>query len=263
VSLVDIHTHLVPGVDDGARDVSEAVAAVQRLAVAGAIAVLATPHFQGSLTHDPAAQAGRLAELDQGWEALLDATDPQPMELFRGVEVLLDVPAPRPDDERLRINGGPFVLVEFPYMTVPPGAERPLESLRADGWIPVLAHPERYDGTGADAAGTVESARRWRDAGSYLQVNGPALLGRYGPDSRMRAMALLEAGMVDYLGSDYHARGEPRVAEYTAVLREEGHDQALALLTETNPRRLLDGLAPLPVPPVRFARSWLDRLLWR
>jgi protein-tyrosine phosphatase len=263
VSLVDIHNHVIPGVDDGARDVADAVAAIRRLADAGATAVLATPHFQGSLTQEPAAQAARLAELDRGWHALEGAADRPAVELFRGVEILLDVPDPRPDDERVRIAGGPFVLVEFPYMTVPPGATRPLAALRADGWIPVLAHPERYHGAGSSPEEVVEAARRWRDAGAYLQVNGPALLGRYGQEARMRATTLMEAGMVDYLGSDYHCRGEPQIDEYVGMLRAGGHDEAVTLLTDTNPRRMLDGQPPLPVPRVWFARSWLDRVLRR
>jgi protein-tyrosine phosphatase len=263
VSVIDIHTHLVPGVDDGARDVGESMAALRRLAVEGAVAVLATPHLQGSLTLNPVLQAERLAELDRGWEALVAATDRPELELYRGAEILLDVPAPRPDDERVRIAGGPFVLVEFPYMAVPPAATRPLECMRADGWIPVLAHPERYHGAGSSPDQVVASARRWRNAGSYLQVNGPALLGRYGPEARMRAVALLEAGLVDFVGSDYHARGEPRVREYLSLLRNGGHEWEATLLTETNPRRMLDGQPPLPVPPIQFPRSWLDRLLRR
>jgi protein-tyrosine phosphatase len=263
VSRVDIHNHLMPGVDDGARDVSEALEGLERMAEEGVSVVVTTPHFNGSLSLDPARQAKRLADLDRGWARLMEAEDRPRVELFRAVEILLDIPDPRPEDERLRIAGGPYVLVEFPSMTVPPGAHRPLTALRAGGWIPLLAHPERYYGAGTSPAAVTAEARRWRDAGAYLQVNGPALLGRYGPEARMRAVALLEAGLVDYLASDYHSRGEPRVADYVAWLRERGHDQATMLLTETNPRRLLSGQAPLPVPPIRLARSLLDRLLRR
>jgi protein-tyrosine phosphatase len=262
MSVVDIHNHLMPAVDDGARTPEDSVAALGRMREAGVVALVTTPHFDGSLTQDPKAQAKRLEELDQGWERLVEAGRGGGVELHRGVEVLLDVPDPHPEDPRLRINGGPFVLVEFPSMTVPPGATRPLEVLRAGGWIPVLAHPERYHSAGSTPEETVAEARRWRDAGAYLQVNGPALLGRYGPDARMRAFALLEAGMVDYLGSDYHSRGEPRIVEYVELLRERGFDAGLALLTDGNPRRMLDGKPPLPVPPLPVvARSLLDRLL--
>jgi protein-tyrosine phosphatase len=261
--LVDIHNHLVPGVDDGARDLPEALAGLQRLMDAGADTVPTTPHFEGALTHQPARQRERLAELDRGWAVLTEAADRPDVALHRGVEVLLNVPDPRPEDERVRICGGPFVLVEFPHMTVPPGATRPLEALRAGGWIPVLAHPERYHGAGATPEAVVDSARRWRDAGAYLQVNGPALLGRYGEEARMRASALLGAGLVDYLGSDYHSRGAPHVTDYLGLLLDQGHERAAELLIDTNPRRMLAGDAPIPVPPVLLARSLLDRLLRR
>lgn len=266
MSLVDIHNHLVPGVDDGARNVEEAVSALDGLADAGVTAVVTTPHFDGSLTHHDAAQAERLAELDRGWERLLAAEGRPDVALYRGVEVRLDVPDPRADDPRLRINGGPLVLVEFPYMTVPPGATQPLERLRADGWIPVLAHPERYHGAGSSREAVVASAREWRRAGAYLQVNGAALIGRYGPEARMRAFVLLESGLVDYLGSDYHARGKNGIPEYRAVLEERGAMEAWSLLTDTNPTRMIHGKPPLPVPPVRSSsrgRSWVKRVLGR
>lgn len=272
MSLFDIHTHLVPGVDDGARDVDEAVAALRRLAGAGVTAVLTTPHADGSLTLDPARQAARLDELDRGWARLMEADRPE-LELHRGVELMLDVPNPSPDDPRLRIAGGRCVLVEFAHMIVPPGATRPLEALVSGGWIPVLAHPERYHGAGASPEALVTAARSWRDAGAYLQVNGPALVGRYGDEPCRRATALLEAGLVGYLGSDYHARGETMIQDYRAFMLESGNHDAWALLTDTNPRRMIAGEPPLPVPPLRLGRaprrasragrSWLGRLLRR
>jgi protein-tyrosine phosphatase len=263
VSLVDLHSHMVPGVDDGARNVAEAVAALGQLAEAGARTVITTPHFQGSLTSHPTRAAERIEALDRGWERLLSAPGLPELELYRGVEILLDVPDPRPADERLRIAGGPFVLVEFPHMTVPPWSTRPLEALRSDGWMPVLAHPERYDGDGSSSERMLELARTWRRAGAALQVNGPSLVGRYGTEARARALALLERGLVDYLGSDYHARGATLISEYRAAFLEDGHEDAWALLTETNPRRMIDGEPPLPVPPVQLHRSWLDRMLRR
>jgi protein-tyrosine phosphatase len=257
MSLIDLHSHLVPGVDDGAGDVGQSVQALERLAAAGVVAAITTPHFHGSLTLTPSRQELRLAELDRAWGLLQSAPGRPDVELFRGVELLLDVPDPKVDDPRLRLNGGPFVLVEFPYMMVPPGSARVLEKLRTDGWQPILAHPERYEGQDAG----LNDARGWRAAGACLQLNGPAVLGRYGETARRRAFALLEAGLVDYLGSDYHSRGEPRIAEYRAALEDRETGEMLELLTETNPKRLLEGLPPLPVPPFSPRPSWLSRLL--
>jgi protein-tyrosine phosphatase len=259
MSLVDLHNHLVPGVDDGARDVGQALDALARLAAEGVVAVITTPHFSGALTHSPERQARRLAELDRGWAVLEGAAERPAVSLHRGVELMLDVPDPRVEDPRLRIGGGAFLLVEFPHMMVPPASERVLERLRGEGWYPVLAHPERYEGM--DPA--LSLPRRWREAGAYLQLNGPALVGRYGQRVRARALALLRAGLVDYLGSDYHSRGEPRIGEYRQWLRDREGLEALELMSETNPTRLLEGIPPLPVPPLAPRRSWVSRLFDR
>lgn len=256
MKVFDLHSHLMPGVDDGARSDEEARLALDRLAAAGVTAALTTPHFRGSLTHEPAACDARLAELDAGWSRLRAAADGR-LELHRGVELLLDVPDPRPTDPRLRLGGGAFVLVEFPHMTVPPNADRPLQGLREQGFIPVLGHPERYQGVGDP----VDAALQWRRAGAYLQVNGPSVLGGYGEPARLRALALLDAGLVDYVGSDFHARGEPMVQAYAAALSNAGrNDEQMELLMRTNPARLVEGLDPLPVPRLSLSRSLWSRL---
>ena len=97
----------------------------------------------------------------------------------------------------------------------------------------------------------------WKDNGAFLQVNGPSLLGRYGEAPRLISFELLRRGWVDYLCSDYHARGAPLVADYRALLETDASEQAHTL-TESNPSRLLDGLAPLPVPqlPVQRRTVW-------
>ena len=257
--IVDLHSHLIPGVDDGARTVEEAMEAGLKLAAAGVVAAVTTPHFRGSLTLQPEVAAERLADLDEGWRRLMAERQDGMPRLHRGVELLLDVPDPDPSDPRIRLNGGPFVLTEFPHMTVPPHAPRVLRKLREAGAIPILAHPERYEGFD-EALG---AARSWKEAGAYLQVNGPSLVGRYGETVRRRAFALLENGLVDYLGSDYHCRAEPLVREYANIFSEHACHEALQLLTEENPGRLIEGAPPLPVPPARLRPSFLRRLLRR
>src|SRR5690242_5303918 len=146
--MIDFHNHVVPGVDDGAADLPQALAALAAFAAQGVDTVVATPHVSGAATLDPAALARTLARLDRGWEALraAAAADFPALRLERGAEVMLDVPAPDLADPRLRLAGTPFVLVEFPFMAVPPHAGEALARLREAGWRPVLAHPERYQG---------------------------------------------------------------------------------------------------------------------
>lgn len=247
--MIDFHNHVIPGVDDGAADLPQALAALAAFAAQGVDSVIATPHLSGADTLRPAALARALADIDAAWDALrLAAADACPgVRLERGAEVMLDVPAPDLSDPRLRLAGTRFVLVEFPFMTVPPQAAEALRGLCAAGWHPVLAHPERY----ANAAASLEDAARWRAAGAALQVNAGSLLGRYGEGPRRIAWGLVERGWADYLCSDFHARGRCATAEAAAALARAGGPAQAHRLTHENPARLLAGQAPLPVAPLR------------
>jgi protein-tyrosine phosphatase len=254
--MIDLHTHLIPGVDDGAAELEMARAALGVLAAAGVAEVVATPHVEGSLSHRPGAFAERLRALDDGWAWLADmaAAEFPEVVLHRGAEIMLDVPDPELSEPRLRIAGGRAVLVEFPYMAVPPNAAWALSGLVRQGVLPVLAHPERYRG---GAAGVAEM-ETWRRSGAVLQVNAGSLTGRYGSEAERRAWALLGRGMAGVMASDYHARGEPWLREAGEMLESAGGGEQARLLLETNPARLIRGENPLPVPPVSRRRT-----LWR
>jgi len=246
MAIIDFHNHLMPAVDDGARNLDDTRAALRAFRAAGVTGAIATPHFAGSLTLEPNNLAGRMAELDRGWQQLQQCAGQEQFQVWRGAEVALDVPSPDLGDERLRLAGTHFVLIEFAYMAVPLNSAEILAGIRADGWIPVLAHPERYVRMVQQPA----LPARWRAAGALLQLNGASLLGRYGAEPRIVARRLLAAGHADFVCSDYHARGSPRTADYRALLAEQGGQEQAELLLEVNPARLLRNEAPLPVPPL-------------
>jgi protein-tyrosine phosphatase len=200
----------------------------------------------------------RLAELDHGWSVLSAHVMQHHPDLHvqRGVELMLDSPEPRITDPRLRLAGGTFVLCEFPFMTIPPRSPEVVADLCARDCQPIIAHPERYVGFAPDYS----LAEQWRRQGGYLQVNGASLLGKYGPQARALAFGLLERGWVDYLGSDYHARGNPAVRAYCELLIELGGGEQAQLLTRTNPSRILLNELPLPVPPLPLKRSLWGRV---
>lgn len=259
LSVTDFHNHLVPGVDDGAQSREEARAGLEAMYAEGARHIIVTPHFDGSLTQRPGALAERLEELDAGWRTLGEVAAEvglAGLELGRGVELKLDTPRVDLSDPRLRLNGGSYVLMEFPFMSVPPQSTRAVEAIRNDGWTPIIAHPERYNGVDDIA----RHAAEWRRAGAYLQVNAASLIGRYGPESRRRAMELLANGLVDFLASDFHARGKPRLASVRDLLLGLGGEAQARLLLETNPARMVAGEPPLPVTPLRPQRRIWTRI---
>ncbi|MEK7240782.1 MAG: CpsB/CapC family capsule biosynthesis tyrosine phosphatase [Gemmatimonadota bacterium] len=265
-AATDFHSHLVPGVDDGAADIVESRAAVAAMVRDSVATAIVTPHFDGSLTLAPQMMQERLAQLDAGFAELTADAEVagHGLRLLRGVELMLDVPDPDVSDERLRLGGGRFVLVEYPGLQLPLShADFAIRALRQNGWQPVVAHPERY----RNVDDSLEQLLPLRYAGAYFQVNAGSLIGLHGDGPARRATTLLARGWVEYGSSDYHGRGVPSVSAARAALAGRGGEsQAEALFCE-NPARLVRGEPPVPVEPLggvaNKARPWWARLLRR
>ena len=255
-ALVDIHNHLIPGVDDGARTQDEALAALQAMRDQGVRRLVATPHLSAEVTVREPFFMERMALIDAGWQALLEAARQVPeIELARGHEIMLDVPGARLDDTRVRLAGGRYVLVEFPRLQVPPGSADALYRIKLEGYVPLVAHPERYANVDADRLGLVEE---WRHVGAHMVVNAGSLLGGFGAGPRRAVMAMLARGWVEVIGSDYHARQGRRPLlldeAYQQIADWGGEDQARLLFCE-NPGRIMDSKEVRAVPPLEV-RAW-------
>lgn len=262
--VVDFHNHLIPGVDDGSRSVEQSLQSLALMAAQGIGTVVTTPHFDASLTRDPIALADRLGEFDRGYEALAEAVARTPglPVLKRATEVMLDEPDVDLSDPRIRIDGGRFILCEFPSLRLPPNAEWGISNLKARGWQPIVAHPERY----RNLDDRFEALEKLRKAGAFFQVNAGSLLGQHGDIPQRAAKRLLRQGWVEYIASDYHARGEPATQRALALLHAQGGGAQAVRLSEENPKRMLDGEDPLPVTPLESQPkdvTWWQRLLKR
>lgn len=257
----DFHSHLVPGVDDGSPTLADALHSVGRMTAAGVKGIVTTPHFRASWTQGGAHGSATLEFMDRRWKKLRDAARVQypELDLRRGLEVKLDVPDPDLSDPRTRLGGTAFALVEWPMFRVPPtGTPQALGRLRDAGWIPVVAHPERYAGIESG----LSVVRAWKEAGAYLQCNYGSLAGQYGTEPREMAFRLLAAGLVDYLSSDFHGHRHYmlRLEPAAEALRALGGAEQLRLLASANPARLFEGRLPLPVPALPEAKSLRKRV---
>ena len=260
--MLDFHNHLMPAVDDGAQNLEESREGLSILRGSGVREIITTPHFQASTASRPSELAAHLAVLDEAWsqlKALADAEFPD-LILERGVEVALDVPHPRIEDQRLRLAGSSFVLVEFPYMSVPPNSTLAIRELVRSGITPIIAHPERYSGMSGD----LDLVDSWRDAGAAIQVNAGSLVGYYGATPKRLAWWILSRGLVDYLASDYHSRGKCAVEACARLMKEQGGESQHLALTVTNPRRILLDQQPLPVASLSHTEPsfWKRVLPW-
>jgi protein-tyrosine phosphatase len=243
--VIDLHTHLLHGVDDGAATEEVALGVIRRFVDDGVRVIACTPHLRASQVRALADDA-HLARFET-----LRALAPASVTLVRGWEVMLDEPGIDLTRPSLTLGGSSALLVEFPRGGVPVRADRELFRISMSGVVPVLAHPERYQGC------TVARAREWRAAGAVLQVDALMLLGT-GAAARV-ATDLLEAGLVDLVASDNHGDGRSMAVARDWLVAHGGAEQA-ALLTRTNPERLLRNERPLPVAPLALPAGRLARL---
>ncbi len=240
--MIDVHFHCLPGIDDGPGDWDDAVALCRAAAGQGTSAIVATPHvLRGPwLNEDPAARQ----ELIEGLNGRLGGRP----EILPGCEYFLGADAVE-QVERGRwgplttLNGGRYLLLEFPPGPLAPEAESVLFELSLLGIAPVIAHPERHAGL-LRAPQQIESLVAH---GAVLQVTAGSLLGDFGPAARQAARDLIHRGLVDLVASDAHSmdRRPPRLAQAReAVAREWGAAVAVRLF-EDNPAALLRS-EPLP-----------------
>lgn len=252
-AFADVHNHLVPDVDDGARTIDDTLQAVERMTLVGIRKIITTPHLDGSLSLEPEVLEERLQEVTEAFEAAAAAvaeTFPE-VDLRRGHEVMLDIPDVDFADPRMRLGGTRFALVEWPRLHLPPGTAKVLRRIRDGGHVPVVAHPERYVGMDLEVAGS------WRDAGALLQVNYGSIDGRYGGDARRLAFALLRRGWADYLASDFHAQPDRKIYKHEAQdhLVGMGAEEAFVTMGLTNPARIFRDEMPIPVQPLPMERG--------
>jgi protein-tyrosine phosphatase len=256
----DLHSHLVPGVDDGSRNLDDVLEGVGRMVDRGVTTIVTTPHLDGSLTLESGALERRLSRMDAAFEearAAVARVHPE-LRFLRGHEVKLDCPDPDLSDPRLRLADSDFVLVEWPGLLIPPGTPRVLKALRSQGREFLIAHVERY--RGYDEGMTI--LERWREEEVFFQVNHGSLAGRYGTEARKRALRMLQEGWVDCLASDFHGRPDLRLYLTAArrLFRELEAEEAWTLLTEVNPARIAANEKPLPVPRLTMPRGMWERL---
>lgn len=233
MNSVDIHFHLLPGVDDGPDDMSETVALARAAVADGTRIVVVTPHVRPDFVTEPLVLRGLVHDV-----RCRLASEGVPLELRTGGEVGHDMVGRLGQAELEAIAQGPpdslWVLVETPFEGFTPEFHAATAELRERGFGVVLAHPER-------AYAPEEGLRRELDAGSVAQVNAMSLTGGHGPSAERTAHALVTDGLVSVVASDAHGDiRPPALGLARAALLAHGTDRQTAHeLTLDGPRRLL------------------------
>ena len=249
--MIDLHCHLLPGIDDGAPDFETALA-MARAAVADGITITAcTPHIYPGLYENDG--AGIRAAIS-GLQHLLDRQGIQ-LKLVAGADAHV-VPELIEGLKSRRIptlNGSRYFLFEPPHHVAPPRLEETAFSAITAGFIPVVTHPERLTWIDTHYA----LFERLVKAGVWMQVTAGALTGRFGGKPRYFAEKLLDQGLVHILATDAHhiERRPPLLAEARdAAAKRLGDDEAQHLVF-TRPLGIINNTAPNELPPLPAARA--------
>lgn len=244
--MIDLHSHILPGFDDGARTLDDAFAIARDVVRDGTHTIAATPHVRRD--YPTSADA-----MERGVEDLQAALDGEGIELrvVRGGEIALPELEALPGEElrRFGLGGSACVLLETPYVGWPLAFPQTVETLVADGVTPVIAHPERNTLVQED----VGRVRELVDAGALVQVTAGSLDGRLGDAPRSCARKLVAQELAHLLASDAHAPGV-RQAGLTAARDKVGDAELARWLTETVPAAMLAGEPLPPRPPLRARR---------
>ena len=236
--MYDLHAHILPGVDDGAKTIEDAVEMARVAADNGTEVILATPHRKDiSENHSVPYVRDLLAQLN------LD----------------LELPEDFSTGRALTISGSRYALVELPFFGYPNYAEDILFQIQVQGVTPVLAHPERIEAIQRNPnllAGFVER-------GMLSQVTAGSVVGHFGGKVRRITRSLLKRGLVHIIASDTHFPGGPRSPLLTpgmeAAASIVGYERARAMVVGT-PKAILDDLPVEVELPSRVATS---RRWWR
>ncbi|MBP2639690.1 MAG: Protein-tyrosine-phosphatase [Firmicutes bacterium] len=235
--MFDLHTHILPGIDDGAKDLETSLLMLRMAAEHGTKNIALTPHvIEGEWLPD--------------WERIVAACHRLqaaaqehniPLTLYPGAEIAIHYD----NLERLKgpgpycLNGGKYALVELPATHVPPFIDEFLFVLQTRGITPIIAHAERHP----EIARKPELLLEWVRKGTLVQMNAPSLTGRMGEKTKAAAELLLSNNLVHVVGSDGHGLNfrRPKLDRAAQRITElVGAERAHQILI-VNPKTILQG----------------------
>ena len=253
--MVDIHSHILPALDDGAKTLDESVAMCRLAEDDGITVIVATPH-----AHDGVHETHAASKLRQKVDELNETLGGRP-HVQVGCELRLThdiVKLVQSGETAPTIADGSYVLVEFPHALVPPGSDRALFDLMSCGYRPIIAHPERNLLLMSEPARFYELVEQ----GVLGQVDAGSLTGQFGKRVQKTARTMLESGLVHIIASDCHNTRSrvPGMSRAVAAAAEMIGDEYAGGMSKDNPLAVVQSQSipfrPAPVLP-RKRRNWL------
>lgn len=250
--MIDIHSHIIWGVDDGPETRDDSLSLLAAAREAGTTEMVATPHASPEFPYQRDIIRERFADLQQ-------AVPEMPLHL--GCDFHLSYDNLKEADEeptRYSIDHGPYILVEFSDLAIFKSADADLERLRDSGVTPIVTHPERNP----LLRQRLPQLTRWVEAGCLMQITASSYLGRFGKRAERFAHQMTEAGLVHVIASDAHSvkHRSPDMRDSFAHIQSLYGPETAEIVFRRNPGAVLHGGDITPVQPKRSFLGGLKRL---
>jgi protein-tyrosine phosphatase len=253
--LIDLHSHLLPGIDDGAKDLATSLAMARVAAADGITTIACTPHILPGVYNNSGPTirqaVARLAE------SLAEAAIPISLATGADVHIAPDLDGQLRDGRALTLNNSRYFLLEPPHHVLPPRLEDLIFGLQAAGYVPILTHPERLSWV----EGHYHLIGRLVSSSVLMQITAGSVMGRFGRRPRYWAERMLDEGLCHLLATDAHNTEQraPRMADARDVVAQRlGDDEAINLVLR-RPQGILNNLSPAELPPLRQDNAWQER----
>ena len=243
--MIDLHCHLLPGIDDGAKDLDLSLAMARMACADGITTIACTPHILPGVYNNsgPAIRAA-VARLR---EAMAQAGIPIRLLTGADVHIAPDLVAQLRDGRALTLNDTRNFLLEPPHHLLPPRLEDHIFGLQTAGYVPILTHPERLSWLD----GHYDLVKRLVYSGVLMQLTAGSLLGRFGRRPRYWAERMLDDGLCHLLATDAHNTEQraPRMAEARALVAQRVGEEEATHLVLTRPQGIVNDVSPAELPP--------------
>lgn len=235
--MVDIHCHILPGIDDGSPDMESSVTMARDAAKSGVTTLIATPHCNIPGAEFFNYKSDELTDRFREFSDIIRAEN-IPLQILPGAEIFAteDISDLIRREKLPTLAGSRYLLTEFYFDENPAFMNRTFRQIRSLGLIPVIAHPERYEAVQDDPI----LAAEWFETGYIIQVNKGSILGSLGGRSQKASHWLIERGLVHAVASDAHGTRH-RTADMSEILNELiriSSPEYADILLEINPQRI-------------------------
>ncbi|MGN1266908.1 MAG: tyrosine-protein phosphatase [Dorea sp.] len=250
--MIDIHAHILPGIDDGAEDIYETLEMAKMAADSGVTAIVATPHCNIPGMFDNYFGKKYIERYQMATEAVHN--EGIPVKILPGMEVFAteDLPELISSKKIMPVNQSRYILVEFPFDAEPGYAFGILKRMKEIGAIPVVAHAERYH----FVQDNPHVCYQWRKRGYAVQVNKGSFEGRFGRTARKTVYRMLSHNMISVIASDAHGYQQrtPYLKDVYEKLSAERSPKYMDVLFRQNPARICGNKPLLKIEPIPFSK---------